>query len=437
MKRASPQSRSLFPSGIHTQLDPGQITNALARLELLVPEAAHSDRHDVQAYALAYVAHYQGNMLQLEQEWEFLSTALIQSWQREAYAIVVRLVAGLAHPASRRPNLSEAEHTLRLGVEASRRTQDMPHLTTFLNRLSGLLFARGNYQEGWRLWQAGLELARSAASSPGLWEPLSSFAYIADAYLADKLGLYPAAHQFQETIYSACEGDDPDTLVVALFVRGFYARLMNDLDNAYDDLSRCLRLLSLQAPGAAPSPARQLFTLAVQAELARAEGHYARSQTYTETALAQVFSDSYTLAALLIDQGLFIYRQGQFADMQATYLRLRDVALQMETSRADEYTHFFAQQVARHAPASSSTTAESLAPMIYTPTPATLTEPLSARERELLQLVAAGRSNQEIARRLVITVGTVKKHLEHIYLKLGVHNRTAAIATARTLAWLP
>jgi len=45
---------------------------------------------------------------------------------------------------------------------------------------------------------------------------------------------------------------------------------------------------------------------------------------------------------------------------------------------------------------------------------------------EVLQLVAAGLSNQEIAGRLVITPGTVKKHLEHVYSKLDVHSRTSA-----------
>lgn len=400
------------------------------RLELLVPELAHSATPDAQTCALAYVERYQGDVLHLEQEWTFLAAALTQAWQQEAYAVVVRLVAGLAEPASRRPNLAEAEYILRLGIEASRRAQDSAHLAAFLNRLSGLLFARGKYKEGWRLWTTGLELAQTSGAAPGLWEPLSGFAYITDAYLTAMLGDYPAA-RFLEIMQSACQGDDPDSLVVALFVRGFYARLTNDLDSAYDDLSNCLRSLVLQASGAQPSPARQLFTLAVQTELARAQGDYARSQSYTETALAlaQVFSDCYTAAALLIDQGLFIYRQGQFADMRTPYLRLRELARRMETPRPLHYARFFAQHLAGpalepdSAPQANSTSLIQAVPY----------EPLSEREREVLQLVAVGLSNQEIARRIVVTPGTVKKHLEHIYTKLTVHSRTAALARARFL----
>jgi RNA polymerase sigma factor (sigma-70 family) len=53
---------------------------------------------------------------------------------------------------------------------------------------------------------------------------------------------------------------------------------------------------------------------------------------------------------------------------------------------------------------------------------------LTAREREILELVAEGKSNGEIAERLWISRGTVRKHLDHIYAKLGVHTRTAAAA---------
>jgi DNA-binding NarL/FixJ family response regulator len=54
--------------------------------------------------------------------------------------------------------------------------------------------------------------------------------------------------------------------------------------------------------------------------------------------------------------------------------------------------------------------------------------PLSAREREVLTLVAEGTANREIARRLFISEATVKTHLTHLYTKLGVHDRAAAVA---------
>ena len=58
---------------------------------------------------------------------------------------------------------------------------------------------------------------------------------------------------------------------------------------------------------------------------------------------------------------------------------------------------------------------------------ATLTE----REREIVDQLAEGRSNAEIAERLTIARTTVRKHLENIYAKLGVRTRTAAVAAAR------
>ena len=62
-----------------------------------------------------------------------------------------------------------------------------------------------------------------------------------------------------------------------------------------------------------------------------------------------------------------------------------------------------------------------------------LVEPLSERETEVLQLLAAGKSNQAIAAELVLSVGTVKAHNSNIYGKLGVRSRTEAVAHAREL----
>jgi DNA-binding NarL/FixJ family response regulator len=56
---------------------------------------------------------------------------------------------------------------------------------------------------------------------------------------------------------------------------------------------------------------------------------------------------------------------------------------------------------------------------------------LTSREREILDLVAEGRTNAEIAERLWLSLGTVRKHLDNVYAKLGVHTRTAAAAFVR------
>jgi LuxR family transcriptional regulator, maltose regulon positive regulatory protein len=63
-------------------------------------------------------------------------------------------------------------------------------------------------------------------------------------------------------------------------------------------------------------------------------------------------------------------------------------------------------------------------------------EPLSARELEVLGLLAAGLSNQAIAEELVVTAETVKSHVAHVLGKLGVANRTQAVARARELGLL-
>jgi LuxR family transcriptional regulator, maltose regulon positive regulatory protein len=62
-----------------------------------------------------------------------------------------------------------------------------------------------------------------------------------------------------------------------------------------------------------------------------------------------------------------------------------------------------------------------------------LSEPLSERELEVLALVAAGKSNGEIASSLFVSLSTVKTHINNLYRKLGARSRTQAIARAREL----
>jgi LuxR family maltose regulon positive regulatory protein len=66
--------------------------------------------------------------------------------------------------------------------------------------------------------------------------------------------------------------------------------------------------------------------------------------------------------------------------------------------------------------------------------PATLLpDPLSSQELRVLRLLVPGRSNAEIARELVVSVNTVRTHMQNIYRKLDAHNRAAAVEAARQL----
>ena len=66
-----------------------------------------------------------------------------------------------------------------------------------------------------------------------------------------------------------------------------------------------------------------------------------------------------------------------------------------------------------------------------------IVDPLTSREFEVLTMMAAGQSNQAIARELVVTLDTVKKHVGHVLGKLGAANRTEAVARARELSLIP
>jgi DNA-binding NarL/FixJ family response regulator len=62
--------------------------------------------------------------------------------------------------------------------------------------------------------------------------------------------------------------------------------------------------------------------------------------------------------------------------------------------------------------------------------------PLTRRELDILQLLAAGKSNQEIAQERVLTLNTVKKHVGNILSKMGVANRTQAVMLAKKQGWM-
>ncbi|HVB24246.1 MAG TPA: helix-turn-helix transcriptional regulator [Ktedonobacteraceae bacterium] len=400
---------------------------AMERLEQFEPMAMHAVAHDAQSYALAYVEHYQGNVPQLEREREFLLAALAQAWEQEKYTTVVRLMIGLAYLAGRLGNDAEGQRILLWSIEACRRTHDRYHLATFLNRLSGLLWSHGKYVNAWQVWEEGRTIAVELGHPACLWEPLFSLVYIADI-----LGANKQVQRFADTLLHAEAIDDASSIAAALFIRAFFARFAGDKDRAYNDLSSCVQPLSLK--GASQPEYRQFFELEVQTELARVEGNYTRSQECAESAisLAQTFCDPYTIAILLIDHAFFAYQQGVLSEAYASIQYLAKLTRYMGAPHLHNATLFYLQHLPEATRFSIQRGEVKSGPKSISSAP----HVLSPRELEILQLVAAGLSNQEIAARLVITSGTTKKHLEHIYAKLDARSRTQAIARARVIGVL-
>jgi DNA-binding CsgD family transcriptional regulator len=408
-------------------------TQAMERLDQFEPAVMHAAAHDVQSYALAYVEHYRGNVAQLEREREFLLAALAQAWQQEKYTAVVRLMTGLTYLAGRLGNDAQGQRLLLWGIDACRHTHDRYHLATFLHRYSELLWSHGHYTQARQAWAESRTIADEPGRSACLWEPLFSLVYI-----ADMLGAYAAVQRFTDAILHAQDIEDADSIASARFLRAFFARFAGERDSAYEDLSVCLQ--SLSARDAVLSIYQQFFAAEVRTELARVEGNYALARTYTETTIscAQSFSDPYIIAILLVDQIIFAHQRGMLNEAYASIQYLAKLTGYMAAPHLHKVTLYFLRQLpeteqehfAEYNIASSSQHVASV-----TPLPAT-SHVLSQRELEILRLVATGSSNQEIAARLVISVGTTKKHLEHIYEKLDAHSRTQAIAGARALGVL-
>src|SRR3954454_22976095 len=77
---------------------------------------------------------------------------------------------------------------------------------------------------------------------------------------------------------------------------------------------------------------------------------------------------------------------------------------------------------------------ETLKPVDGRPTLDASDSPLTAREREVIELVSSGATNQEIANALVISESTVKSHVKHILRKLGAANRAEAVSRHLSMA---
>jgi LuxR family maltose regulon positive regulatory protein len=174
------------------------------------------------------------------------------------------------------------------------------------------------------------------------------------------------------------------------------------LDEALDRLERLQKMAEEDGGGAIA-----IESLVLQAVIHQATNRLDQALTILTDALERAEPENYI--RIFVDEGA---PMGQLLREAADQGIGIDYSSRLLAALADE-------------PQPPSPTIESV------PTP--LIEPLSDRELEVLRLVAAGLSNQQVAQALFVSINTVKSHAKNIYGKLGVHSRTQAVNKARVL----
>jgi LuxR family maltose regulon positive regulatory protein len=300
-------------------------------------------------------------------------------------------------------DLDSAEVRLTEGVRLAERTGQIGSLVDGYISLSRLKQAQGDTDGALGATREAERIARRSGVGQFIVE---AAAWKSRLHLA--WGELAAATSALERV--SVGEDDP------IFVREIEQIARARLLVARGEHDEALRLLAVlrEAAQAAGRTGREMEILALEALALQAKGKKERVVRTLAQALAlaepegyvRTFVDEGPPMAALISEVLEAQQRGRLApDVPAYYLRKLSAALERDACR--------------------------------TATPgAELPEPLSERELEVLTLVAAGKTNQEIAKELFVALSTVKTHIKNIYGKLGARNRTQALARARELGLL-
>ena len=302
-------------------------------------------------------------------------------------------------------DLDSAVHQLKEGMELAKRISRFDVLVDGYIGLSRVQRARGEVE-------GALEAAREAdglAQRSGVGEEIVKAA-VWKARLHLTMGDLATA-AFEQERAAGVSGGVPlsvwDTERIGL-ARLLVAR--EEHDEALEMLARIREAAEASGKTGEAIEILALEAVALQAkgEKEQAVGTLARTLALAEPeGYVRTFADEGSPMAALLSEVLDAKQRGRFApDVPAYYLRKLSAALERDASSA------------------------------ATPAGMELREPLSDRELEVLALVEAGKTNQEIADELFVAKSTVKTHIKNIYHKLDARSRIQALARARELGLL-
>jgi LuxR family maltose regulon positive regulatory protein len=294
------------------------------------------------------------------------------------------------------------------GVELTERGGDVAMLGWSYVCLTRVLYSRGDMAAAQEIIQRMDNVARESTVPP--WITNQMAAWQARIWLAQ--GKLDAASQWVEKRGLA---PDKEPIYVGGVEHGVLARILlaqGRLDGAIALLQRML-----EPAKAGGHTTRVIEVLRLQALAFQARGDTAQAMT------------ALTRALTLAEPGGFIRI---FVDEGPAMARLLNDAVARGIAGHGSVAQYARRLLTAFpgAEAEQADLSEQGAP------DSGLVEPLSERELEVLELLAEGLTNQEIAARLYLALNTVKAHTRNIYGKLGVHSRTRAVATARALGIL-
>jgi LuxR family maltose regulon positive regulatory protein len=376
-----------------------------ARLEALEASKATGNWYMIliASMKLAVTLRQQGQLQRVietcQQQWQLAKESGLSQT-----AVVGWLLAVWGEVLAELNDLERAIDRAERGTELTERSGDVAMIGWSYVCLVRALFSRGDMAGAEEIIQRMENIARETHVPP--WITSLMAAWQARIWLAqDKLD---AASQWaQERGLDA----DRDPALVHEMEYIALARLLI-AQGRQDEASKLLRRL-LDATEAGGRISRAIEILNLQALSAQAGDDTAKTMTSLERALS------------LAEPGGFV---GIFVDEGPPMACLLYQAL--DRGIAPDYTR-------RLLAAFPVVEPEKTAPSSTKVPKSELIEPLSEREIEVLQLIAEGLTNREIATRLSLSVNTVKVHSRNIYGKLGAHNRTEAAARAQALGILP
>lgn len=306
--------------------------------------------------------------------------------------------------------LDAAERYLVQGIELGRQWRNADALTGGYIGLARVRQARGDPDGA---IQALEELAALSAGEEMPWtRPLVEVCRV--RLWAAQRRLEPLSHWLASCGLSPADVPNPwrEAEYVAL------ARALIALGSGGEAAPLLQRLCALAEAGGRMGPAIEM--LALQALALRADGQAAAARSALLRALSLAAPAGYVRTFL--DEG------EPMLDALSELAQGTELEGPSQTAELRQFVERLLA-AARTSPRPSSSIGSSSSA-------SSLIEPLSGRELEVLRLVAAGRSNQEIAQALIVSPNTVKTHLKNIYAKLGAGSRTQAIARARELGLL-